>query len=77
MDFLSLARLRRYASDYPTNEAGGDVYPFAPHHPLVLQVVRAFGARRCVAGSNFPTEMYSQKMSYDADRSKNWLALFR
>jgi predicted TIM-barrel fold metal-dependent hydrolase len=39
-------------------------YPFADVHWMVRELVNAFGADRCLYGSNFPTAQYNAKMSY-------------
>lgn len=39
-------------------------YPFADVHWMARQIIDAFGAERCLNGSNFPTIQYNAKMSY-------------
>jgi predicted TIM-barrel fold metal-dependent hydrolase len=39
-------------------------YPFADAHWMVREIVSAFGADRCLYGSNFPTVQYNSKMTY-------------
>lgn len=46
----------------PTGSATG--YPCADMHEACLKVVRAYGAERCVWGSDFPCELWCPKVSY-------------
>jgi L-fuconolactonase len=39
-------------------------YPCEDVHWMVREIVNAFGAERCVYGSNFPTKLYNPKLSY-------------
>ena len=39
-------------------------YPFRDVHWMVRHIVDAFGADRCMTGSNFPTAQYNGKCSY-------------
>ena len=39
-------------------------YPFKDVHWMVRELVDAFGPDRCLFGSNFPTDQYSPKTSY-------------
>ena len=44
--------------------ASGQAYPFADTFSLVRRIVDAFGAERCLYGSNFPTAQYNPQMTY-------------
>jgi predicted TIM-barrel fold metal-dependent hydrolase len=44
--------------------ANDQPYPFPALHWMARQLIEAFGAERCLYGSNFPTAQYNQKMSY-------------
>ena len=44
----------------PSREA----YPFADVHWMARAIIDAFGAERCLYGSNFPTVQYNPLMSY-------------
>jgi predicted TIM-barrel fold metal-dependent hydrolase len=46
----------------PTGSTTG--YPCADMHAACLQVIDAFGAERCVWGSDFPCELWCPKVSY-------------
>jgi predicted TIM-barrel fold metal-dependent hydrolase len=46
----------------PTGSLGG--YPCADMHGPCLKVVEAFGAERCVWGSDFPAALWTPKVSY-------------
>jgi predicted TIM-barrel fold metal-dependent hydrolase len=39
-------------------------YPFADVHWMARRIVDAFGADRCMYGSNFPTAQYNPKVDY-------------
>jgi predicted TIM-barrel fold metal-dependent hydrolase len=39
-------------------------YPFADTQPLLRAVVKAYGAERCVWGSDFPCELWTPKATY-------------
>ena len=39
-------------------------YPFADMHAIVRRIVDAFGAGRCMWGSDFPCELWLKKASY-------------
>jgi len=39
-------------------------YPFEDTHPLLRAVVAAYGAERCVWGSDFPCELWTPKATY-------------
>jgi predicted TIM-barrel fold metal-dependent hydrolase len=39
-------------------------YPFQDVHWMGRRIVDAFGADRCMYGSNFPTAQYNPKMTY-------------
>ncbi|MBM3264070.1 MAG: amidohydrolase family protein [candidate division Zixibacteria bacterium] len=39
-------------------------FPFADVHPVIHQVIRAFGPDRCMWGSDFPCELWLQKATY-------------
>jgi len=46
----------------PTGSLTG--YPCADMHGACLKVIEAFGAERCVWGSDFPCELWTPKVSY-------------
>jgi predicted TIM-barrel fold metal-dependent hydrolase len=46
----------------PTGSTTG--YPCADMHAACLDVVKAFGAERCVWGSDFPCELWTPRVSY-------------
>jgi predicted TIM-barrel fold metal-dependent hydrolase len=46
----------------PTGSATG--YPCADMHAACLEVVKAFGAERCVWGSNFPNSLWTPKVTF-------------
>ena len=46
----------------PTGSAAG--FPCADMHEACLKVIDAFGAERCVWGSDFPCELWTPKVSY-------------
>jgi predicted TIM-barrel fold metal-dependent hydrolase len=64
-DVLRLARhknLHAKCTFVPTGSATG--YPCADMHGLAMQVIQAYGAERCVWGSDFPCELWTPKVSY-------------
>jgi predicted TIM-barrel fold metal-dependent hydrolase len=40
-------------------------YPCEDVHWMVREIIDAFGAERCIYGSNFPTKQYNTKLTYD------------
>ena len=46
----------------PTGSATG--YPCADMHQTCLQVIEAYGAERCIWGSDFPNSLWTPKVSY-------------
>jgi predicted TIM-barrel fold metal-dependent hydrolase len=44
--------------------ASREAFPFRDVHWMVRQVLDAFGAERCLYGSNFPQAQYSPQTSY-------------
>jgi predicted TIM-barrel fold metal-dependent hydrolase len=46
----------------PTGSASG--YPCADMHAPCLRVIEAFGAERCVWGSDFPCDLWTPRVSY-------------
>lgn len=44
--------------------ASQQAYPFADVHWMARQLIDAFGAERCLYGSNFPPAQYNPKMDY-------------
>lgn len=63
---LRLARFKNLHAKLtfiPTGSATG--YPCADMHEACLEVVKAFGADRCVWGSNFPNSLWTPKVSYE------------
>jgi predicted TIM-barrel fold metal-dependent hydrolase len=46
----------------PTGSAGG--YPCADIHEACMKIIRAYGAERCIWGSDFPCELWCPKVSY-------------
>ena len=46
----------------PTGSASG--YPCADMHDACLKIIDAFGADRCVWGSDFPCELWTPRVSY-------------
>jgi predicted TIM-barrel fold metal-dependent hydrolase len=46
----------------PTGSASG--YPCADMHAPCMRIVEAYGAERCVWGSDFPCELWTPKVSY-------------
>ena len=46
----------------PTGSAGG--YPCADLHDACLRIARAYGAERCVWGSDYPNGLWTPKVSY-------------
>ena len=46
----------------PTGSATG--YPCADMHATCMKVVEAFGAERCIWGSDFPTGLWTPRVSY-------------
>ena len=56
------ANLHAKLTFIPTGSAGG--YPCRDMHEPCLQIVRAFGAERCVWGSDFPCELWTPKVGY-------------
>lgn len=64
-DVLRLARhpnLHAKLTFLPTGSATG--YPCADMHAPCLKIVDAFGADRCVWGSDFPCELWTPRVSY-------------
>ncbi len=62
---LDLARYRNLHAKLtfiPTGSATG--YPCADMHSPCMDVVKAFGAGRCVWGSDFPCELWTPRVSY-------------
>ena len=61
-------RLARYKNVYIKLTflplASQQPYPFKDVHWMVRELVDAFGPDRCLFGSNFPTDQYSPKTSY-------------
>lgn len=45
-------------------ESSAQDYPFADTYPLLRAVVKAYGAERCVWGSDFPCELWIPKATY-------------
>ncbi len=45
-------------------ESSAQDYPFEDTHPLMRAVVAAYGAERCVWGSDFPCELWIPKATY-------------
>lgn len=64
----AVTRLAQYPNVYAkltfVGLASRQAYPFADVHWMVRELVDAFGAERCLNGSNFPTIQYNPKMSY-------------
>ena len=64
----AVLRLSRHPNLYAkltfiaTGSAGG--YPCRDMHEPCIEIVRAFGAERCVWGSDFPCELWCPKVSY-------------
>lgn len=64
----AVLRLSRHPNLYAkltfiaTGSAGG--YPCRDMHEPCMKIVRAFGAGRCVWGSDFPCELWCPKVSY-------------
>lgn len=64
-DVLRLARFKNlYAKLTFVPMGSKQKYPCADMHDAVLKIVDAFGADRCVWGSNFPSELWTPGMSY-------------
>jgi predicted TIM-barrel fold metal-dependent hydrolase len=62
---LALARYPNvYAKLTFLGTASRQAYPFADVHWMVRAIVNAFGADRCMFGSNFPTAQYNPKLTY-------------
>ncbi|MCC6585786.1 MAG: amidohydrolase [Bryobacterales bacterium] len=64
-DVLRLARfknLRAKLTFIPTGSTTG--YPCADMHEACLEVIQAYGAERCVWGSDFPCELWCPKVTY-------------
>jgi predicted TIM-barrel fold metal-dependent hydrolase len=64
-DMLSLARLRNAHAKLtfiPTGSA--EPYPCRDMHDACRRIIGAFGAERCVWGSNFPCELWCPQVSY-------------
>ena len=63
-----VVELARYKNAYAKltflPSASREGFPFGDVHWMVREVVDAFGAERCMFGSNFPQAMYSPQMSY-------------
>jgi predicted TIM-barrel fold metal-dependent hydrolase len=64
-DVLRLAKrqnLHAKVTFVPTGSAMG--YPCADMHGLAMKVIDAYGAERCVWGSDFPSGLWTPKVSY-------------
>ena len=63
-----VVRLAEYPNTYAKLTflalASQEEYPFRDVHWMVHELVDAFGAERCLFGSNFPTAQYNAKMTY-------------
>jgi predicted TIM-barrel fold metal-dependent hydrolase len=61
-------QMARYANVYAklsfASIASQQPYPFADTFGMHRAILEAFGAERCVYGSNFPTVQYNPKMTY-------------
>jgi predicted TIM-barrel fold metal-dependent hydrolase len=45
-------------------DSSDQAYPFEDTQPLLRAVVKAYGAERCVWGSDFPCELWTPKATY-------------
>jgi predicted TIM-barrel fold metal-dependent hydrolase len=64
-DVLRLARCKNLYAKLTFVPAGSkQKYPCADMHDTVLKIVDAFGAERCVWGSDFPCELWTPGISY-------------
>jgi predicted TIM-barrel fold metal-dependent hydrolase len=62
---LELARHRNLYAKLTWLVDSSDVeYPFADTYPLLRAVVQAYGAERCVWGSDFPLQLWTPKATY-------------
>jgi L-fuconolactonase len=64
----NVLRLAKYPNLYAKLtwlvDSSDQAYPFEDTYPLLHAVVRAYGAERCVWGSDFPCELWTPKASY-------------
>lgn len=64
----AVVQLARYKNAYAKltflPSASEEAFPFRDVHWMVREVVDAFGAERCMFGSNFPQAMYSPQINY-------------
>ena len=64
-DVLRLARYRNLHAKLTFVPTGSkQKYPCADMHDAVIKIVEAFGADRCVWGSDFPSELWTPGISY-------------
>src|SRR5262249_34111800 len=64
-EMIELARqpnLYAKLSFIPTGS--GEEYPFKDMHGPCREIIKAFGATRCVWGSDFPCELWCPKVTY-------------
>ena len=61
-------RMARYPNVYAKltflSLASREAYPFADVHWMIREIVDAFGAERCLFGTNFPKAQYDPKLTY-------------
>ena len=62
LELAQLPNTHAKLSFLPTGSA--EEYPFRDMHPACLAIKDAFGADRCLWGSDFPTELWCPKTTY-------------